>query len=122
MFEWFMKCRASPYVQWGIYISGTEHNWKLKFSMETHLTSINAIFEYCHGSVNLDDEDVLYLKYWNVSTCGIVLKNEMATIFFSKNLFSSPVGSLCHTRGVVRRLSSVIRRVSSVSTITTRNN
>ena len=36
--------------------------------------------------------------------------------------FSSPVGSLCHTRGVVRRPSSVIRRVSSVSTITTRNN
>ena len=40
---------------------------------------------------------------------------------------SSPVGSLCHTRGVVRlvggrRLSSVVRRVSSVSTITTRNN
>ena len=35
---------------------------------------------------------------------------------------SSPVGSLCHTPGVVRRPSSVVRRVSSVSTITTRNN
>ena len=32
------------------------------------------------------------------------------------------MGSLCHTRGVVRRLSFVVRRVSSVSTITTRNN
>ena len=44
-------------------------------------------------------------------------------------LFSSTVGSLCHTCGVVRRPSfvahhptSVVRRVSSVSTITTRNN
>ena len=37
-------------------------------------------------------------------------------------IFSSPVGSLCHTRGVVRRPSFVVRRVSSVSTITTRNN
>ena len=44
-------------------------------------------------------------------------------------VFSSPVGSLCHTRGVVRRPASVVRRpsfvvrrVSSVSTITTRNN
>ena len=37
-------------------------------------------------------------------------------------LFSSPVGSLCHTRGVVRRPSSVVCRVSSVCTITTRNN
>ena len=37
-------------------------------------------------------------------------------------IFSSPVGSLCHTHGGVRRLSVVVRRVSSVSTITTRNN
>ena len=37
-------------------------------------------------------------------------------------IFSSPVGSLCHTRGVVRRPAFVVRRVSSVSTITTRNN
>ena len=37
-------------------------------------------------------------------------------------LISSPVGSLCHTRGVVCRPLSVVCRVSSVSTITTRNN
>ena len=37
-------------------------------------------------------------------------------------VFSSPVGSLCHTPGVVRRPSYVVRRPSSVSTITTRNN
>ena len=37
-------------------------------------------------------------------------------------IFISPVGSLCHTPGVVRRPSSIVRRVSSVSTITTRNN
>ena len=41
---------------------------------------------------------------------------------FLFNFISSPVGSLCHTCGVVRRRSSVVRRVSSVSTITTRNN
>ena len=29
-------------------------------------------------------------------------------------IFSSPVGSLCHTRGVVRRPSSVVRRPSYV--------
>ena len=36
----FVKCRASSYVQWGvyIYISGTEHNMTLKFSMLTFLT------------------------------------------------------------------------------------
>ena len=32
------------------------------------------------------------------------------------------MGSLRHTHGAVRRPSSVVRRVSSVSTITTRNN
>ena len=40
----------------------------------------------------------------------------------ARTLISSPVGSLCHTRGVVHRPLSVVRRVSSVSTITTRNN
>ena len=30
------------------------------------------------------------------------------------SLFSSPVGSLCHTRGVVRRPSFVVRRTSCV--------
>ena len=43
-------------------------------------------------------------------------------INITASFFSSPVGSLCHTRGIVRRLSSVVRRVSSESTITTRNN
>ena len=50
-------------------------------------------------------------------------------IFVKQVIFSLPVGSLCHTRGVVRRPASVVRRpsfvvrrVSSVSTITTRNN
>ena len=37
-------------------------------------------------------------------------------------IFSSPVGSLCHTPGVVSRPSSIVRHVSSVATITTRNN
>ena len=47
----------------------------------------------------------------------------LAGLFVSScSIFGSPVGSLCHTRGVVRRPSSVVRRVSSVSTITTRNN
>ena len=36
--------------------------------------------------------------------------------------FGSPVRSLCHTCDVVHHLSSVIRHVLSVSTITTRNN
>ena len=31
----------SPYVQWrDVNVSGKEHNWKLKFSMQTHLTYI----------------------------------------------------------------------------------
>ena len=34
--------------------------------------------------------------------------------------FSSPVGSLCHTPGVVRRPSSVVRRLSSVSSLATK--
>ena len=51
------------------------------------------------------------------STLAIKLCLQEHTIFIS-----SPVGSLCHTRGFVRRPSSVVRRVSSVSTITTRNN
>ena len=39
-------------------------------------------------------------------------------------IFSSPVGSLCHTPGVVSYPSSIVCHVSSVSTIglTTRNN
>ena len=41
---------------------------------------------------------------------------------YTRNIFSSPVGSLCHTPGIVCRPSSVVHHVSSVSTITTRNN
>ena len=37
-------------------------------------------------------------------------------------IFSSPIWSLCHTCGIVHRPSLVVCRVSSVSTITTRNN
>ena len=42
-----------------VYISVTEHNWKLKFSMQTHLPQINTVFEYCHASMNLDHVDIL---------------------------------------------------------------
>ena len=47
----FVSCRTSPYFQCGgAYISGTEHNWKLKFSMQPgiYLTHLNTIFEYYH--------------------------------------------------------------------------
>ena len=55
-----MVCRASSYLQRGdVNISGTEHLWKLKFGMQTHLTHRNTIFEYSHASVNLDNVDVL---------------------------------------------------------------
>ena len=54
----FVTCRASPYVYKHlmlgggcIYISGTEYNWKLKFSMQTHRTC--TIFEYCHNNFAL---------------------------------------------------------------------
>ena len=30
----------------GVHISGTDHNWKLKFSMQTYLTHINTICKY----------------------------------------------------------------------------
>ena len=39
--------KTSPYVQWGdVYILGTEHNRKLKFSMQTHPTHINTILYF----------------------------------------------------------------------------
>ena len=38
----------------GVYISGTEHNVKLKFSMQAYLTFINTILEYCHALVIID--------------------------------------------------------------------
>ena len=61
--------RLSPYLLMGeVYISDTEHrpSRKLKFSMQTYLTHINIIFEYCHASVILDNVDVLYLEDGNV--------------------------------------------------------
>ena len=45
-----------------MYISGTEHNRKLKFSMQTHLRYIKTIFEYCNASENLGNVDVSYLE------------------------------------------------------------
>ena len=55
-----------------VCISGTEHSRRLKFSIQTYLTHINIIFEYCHGSV------ILYLKDGYV--CRPVLKR--TTMFF----------------------------------------
>ena len=40
-----------------------------------------------------------------------ITKETPAPIFFEAWFFSSPVGSLCHTHGVVRRLSSVVCRL-----------
>ena len=68
-----------------VSISGTEHNWKLKFSMQTNLTHINTIFKYCHSSVNLDNVDVLYLEDGNVYRP--VLKNKPPNYIFLKNFF-----------------------------------
>ena len=67
MFERFVSC-ASPCVQWGnVWISGTGHNGKLKFSMYmyTHLTHLNTIFEFYHVSLTLDNANVLYLEDGN---------------------------------------------------------
>ena len=71
----------------GVNISCTEHNWKLKFSMQNHLTHISTIFEYWYASVNLDN--ALYLEYGNVYRP--VLKNKSATMIFflKKKLFLS---------------------------------
>ena len=58
-------CRANPYVLMGyVYISGTEHNRKLKLSMQTYLTHINitGISEYCQASLISNNVDVLYLE------------------------------------------------------------
>ena len=53
--------------------------------------------------------------------CGSPVLSLQSPTHLNDN-FSAPVGSLCHTHGVVRRLSSIFLRVSSVSTITTTNN
>ena len=68
---------------WEDVISGTEHR-KLKFSMQTHLTHMNTILEYCHDSVIIDNADVFYLEDWSVHS--LILK-EKATMFFLKNIF-----------------------------------
>ena len=73
-------CRANPYVQWGMYISGTQHQLKLKFSIQTNLAHKNTTFEYCHGLMNLGYVDVLFLENENV--CRPVLKNITATMLF----------------------------------------
>ena len=47
--------------------------------MQTHLTDLNATFEYCHASVNVNNGDPLYLEYMNVYRP--MLKNKAATFF-----------------------------------------
>ena len=66
------------------YFSGTERNRKLKFSIHTHLTHINTIFEYYHAPVNLDNADVLYLEDVNVHK-PVLEKENHTYISFSKN-------------------------------------
>ena len=68
-----------------------------------------SYFLFIHVFVTFDVSYFLFVHVFVNSAVSLVI-------------FSSPVGSLCHTRGVVRRPSCVVRRVSSVSTITTRNN
>ena len=67
-----------------VIISGTEHNRKLKFSMQTLLTHVNTITEYCHASVNLDYVDVLYLQDWDVYIYRPFLRNQTTTTFCLK--------------------------------------
>ena len=64
----------------GVYISGTEHNWKLKFSMQTHLTHINNIFDYY-----LNNVDVLYLEDGNAYR-PVLKKIKPQLCFFLINL------------------------------------
>ena len=82
----FVMCKASPYAQW--YIKFTESNRQLKFRMQTSLTHINTILEYCHALVTLDSEVILNLEdgiYINP-----VLKNNTATMLFVKNIQFRP--------------------------------
>ena len=68
-------------------------------------------------------QEIKQKTFWGCSL-ELIEKNMKDTLlsYVILIVFSSPVGSLCHTRGVARRPSFVVRRVSSVSTITTRNN
>ena len=54
--------------------------------MQTHLTNINIIFEYCHASVILNNLNVLYLEDGNVYR-PVRKKNYTATMFFLKKTF-----------------------------------
>ena len=77
-----------------------------------------------HGNrcSNCTQQYSAYIK-WTIPYLTITLHLvTAATFIWTCVMFSSPVGSLCHTPGVVCRLSSFVRRVSSVSTITTTNN
>ena len=48
--EWFCEKKSKFLCSVGaVYIPGTEHNTKLKFSMQTHLTHINTLLEYCNA-------------------------------------------------------------------------
>ena len=57
-------------------------------------------------------------NWMNMSTSIIylmfLLMNFYSLFMLVTSIISSPVGSLCHTRGVVRRPSSVVRRPSYV--------
>ena len=75
-----MRCRASPYVHGGVYLSDTEQDRTLKFCMQTPY--INTIFENCHAPVILDNVDILNLEDENVYRP--VLKNKSATMFFRR--------------------------------------
>ena len=57
---------------------------------------------------------IWYLKFLQF-TGGPLEMLKLGTLMENDHyIISSPVGSLCHTPGVVRRLSSVVRRESSV--------
>ena len=53
----FVKCNTSHkylYSVGDVYISGTEQNMTLKFSILTYLTHIDTLLEYYHASVIID--------------------------------------------------------------------
>ena len=48
--EWFVKYRVSSYVHCVMYTSISQlQNIIESFSMQTHLTHLNTILEYCHA-------------------------------------------------------------------------
>ena len=52
--------------------------------VQTYLTHINIMFEYCHASETLYKVDILYLEDGTVTVGRPVLKNNTATMFFLK--------------------------------------